>query len=85
MLYLTRKKGETIYAFLEDGRNIEINIMEIGNFYDNSAVKIGINAPRDIKLIRQELLTSEQYNLLCSNELKKEEGLEINSSLPHKS
>lgn len=77
MLYLTRKKGETIYAFLEDGRNIEINIMDIGNFYSDIAVKIGINAPKEVKLVRQELLTEHQYNSLCCSEAKKEEALEI--------
>ncbi|NLV89652.1 MAG: carbon storage regulator CsrA [Tissierellia bacterium] len=47
MLILTRKKDESIIL---DGR-IEIKIIEI----EEGKVKIGIEAPRDIDIIRKEL------------------------------
>jgi carbon storage regulator len=50
MLVLSRKKGESI--ILQD--NIEITILEV----DADTVKIGINAPRDVEILRKELYTS---------------------------
>ncbi|NLK43516.1 MAG: carbon storage regulator CsrA [Tissierellia bacterium] len=62
MLILTRKKDESIIL---DGR-IEIKIIEI----EDGKVKIGIEAPRDIDIIRKELykkveeenITAIKYN-----------------------
>ncbi|RRJ98185.1 carbon storage regulator [Opitutaceae bacterium TAV4] len=48
MLVLTRKTGEAILI----GRNIEIVITRI----DGDTVKLGINAPRQIPVIRKEVL-----------------------------
>jgi carbon storage regulator len=47
MLVLSRKKGETIII----GDNIEISVIDI----QGDTVRIGINAPRDISIYRQEL------------------------------
>jgi carbon storage regulator len=47
MLVLSRKKGETIVI----GDNIEISIIDIQG--DN--IRIGINAPRDVSIMRKEL------------------------------
>lgn len=47
MLILTRKKNESIIL---DGK-IEIKIIEI----EDGKVKIGIDAPKDIDIIRKEL------------------------------
>ncbi len=47
MLILTRKKGESIII---DG-NIEVTIMEI----EDGKVKVGIEAPREIEILRKEL------------------------------
>ncbi len=47
MLILTRKKGEGVIL----GDNIEISILET---FDGR-VKIGINAPSDVKILRTEV------------------------------
>ena len=48
MLVITRKNNESLVI----GDNIEINILEISN----GKVRIGINAPNDIKIIRKEII-----------------------------
>ncbi len=48
MLVLSRKPGETILI----GDDIEISIVEVRG----DTVRIGINAPRNITILRQELL-----------------------------
>lgn len=56
MLILTRKKGEKI--LIDD--NIEISIVEI----KGNKVKIGIDAPKDIEILREEVYRSvEQENI----------------------
>ncbi len=47
MLILTRKKNESIKI----NENIEITILDM----DNGSVKIGINAPRSVRILRSEL------------------------------
>lgn len=47
MLIITRKKGESFMI----GDNIEIIINKI----EDGSVKIGINAPKDISILRKEL------------------------------
>jgi carbon storage regulator len=48
MLVLTRKKGEAILL----GDNIEITIVSV----EDGNVKIAINAPKEIAILRKELL-----------------------------
>ena len=48
MLIITRKKGESLMI----GDDIEIVISKI----DDGSVKIGIKAPKDITILRKELL-----------------------------
>ena len=47
MLIITRKKGESLMI----GDNIEIIVSKI----DDGSVKFGINAPKDIQILRKEL------------------------------
>jgi carbon storage regulator len=47
MLVLNRKKGEAIII----GHNVEISILEVQG--DN--IKIGIEAPREVKIFRKEI------------------------------
>lgn len=49
MLVLARKKEQTIII----NGNIKIKIIDIAN----NQVKIGVEAPRDIEVFREELLT----------------------------
>ncbi|MBX4265164.1 carbon storage regulator CsrA [Clostridium estertheticum] len=49
MLVIGRKKGESLLI----GENVEINVVKI----ENGSVKIGINAPREITILRKELYT----------------------------
>ncbi|MEG2338570.1 MAG: carbon storage regulator [Clostridium sp.] len=56
MLVLKRKIGESLII----GDNIEINIEEIAGGY----VKLSINAPKDMKIVRKELLKEiEEENI----------------------
>lgn len=54
MLVVTRKQDESI--IISD--NIEITVLEIGK----DKIKIGINAPKEVKIIRSELKTAQQTN-----------------------
>jgi carbon storage regulator len=48
MLVLSRKLGEKIYI----GENICITVVDI----DRGKIRLGIEAPRDVPIFRQELL-----------------------------
>ncbi|RUS42588.1 carbon storage regulator CsrA [Cohnella sp. AR92] len=50
MLVLSRKKGQAIV--LQD--QIELTILEI----EGDTIKLGISAPKDVQIVRKELLTS---------------------------
>ncbi|MBD5111972.1 MAG: carbon storage regulator CsrA [Ruminococcaceae bacterium] len=54
MLVVTRKPGESILV----SDNIEISVLEISK----DKVKIGINAPKEVKIVRSELKTLRQTN-----------------------
>jgi carbon storage regulator len=55
MLVLSRKLGEKIYI----GDNICITVVDI----DRGKIRLGIEAPRDVPIYRQELLPLEQQKL----------------------
>lgn len=48
MLVLSRKVGETIVV----GKDIEVSILEI----QGGEVRLGFNAPRDVVILRKEIL-----------------------------
>ena len=54
MLVISRKLGESFFV----GDNIEIRILSIKS--DN--IKIGINAPKDVKIARSELIETKNSN-----------------------
>lgn len=55
MLILSRKQGESFFL----GEDIEIVILDV----QNDKIKIGINAPQSVKVIRRELREIEKANL----------------------
>lgn len=64
MLILTRKKDESIII---DGK-IEIKIVEI----EDGKIKIGIDAPKDIDIMRKELYERiENENIAAVNHISK--------------
>jgi carbon storage regulator len=68
MLILTRKKNESIII----DRNIEIKIMEI----EDGKIKLGIDAPRNIEIIRKEIYKNiEEENLAAINNRYKIEDI----------
>jgi len=54
MLILTRKKGEAIAI----GDNIQIQVLEV----KGGQVRIGIDAPREVKVNREERLQTGENN-----------------------
>lgn len=54
MLVITRKKDESITI----ADNVEITVLDVSK----DKVKIGINAPKEVKIYRSELKTLRQTN-----------------------
>jgi len=54
MLVISRKTGETFLI----GENIEITVLEVAG----DKVRLGISAPREIRIIRKELEETECLN-----------------------
>jgi len=52
MLVLTRKVGEKIFI----NGNISVEVLEI----ENGRIRLGIVAPEEVKIARQELLKKEE-------------------------
>lgn len=61
MLVISRKTEEGI--IIDD--NIEITILEVGK----DRIKIGINAPKDVRIVRKEIYITEQENKQASEAL----------------
>ena len=61
MLVINRKTDESIII----GDNIEIIVSEV----DNDRVKLCINAPRDVVIMRKELLEVKKINVQASKTL----------------
>jgi len=57
MLVLSRKQGESIQI----GDNIKIHIVKTGN-----SVRIGIDAPRNVNVVRSELVDAATAGVLCN-------------------
>jgi len=61
MLILSRKRGETLLINDE----IEVKIIDISG----DKVKIGIHAPKDVKILRQELRQTMESNKASSSKM----------------
>lgn len=60
MLVVTRKVGESIMI----GDDVEISIVKLGD----GSVKIGVEAPKDIKVLRKEIFEAvKSENKLAAN------------------
>ncbi len=64
MLVVTRKTEESIII----NENIEVTVLEVSR----DRVKLGISAPKDIKIIRNELRHAQETNVDSSQALSKE-------------
>ena len=56
MLVLSRKKDETILLKTSNNEDIRITVVKIDN---KNKVRIGIEAPREVTVVRSELITKE--------------------------
>lgn len=63
MLVITRKTGEGLVI----GENTVIKVLEVGK----DRVRIGIDAPKDVKIIREELYDTEKQNVAASGAIPK--------------
>ena len=59
MLILSRKVGETVYL----NEDIEIKIVEVSG----DKVRLGIEAPKDVKVLRSELRQTMESNKKASD------------------
>ena len=64
MLVVTRKTEESIII----DENIEVTVLEVSR----DRVKLGISAPKDIKIIRNELRHAQETNVDSSQAIPKE-------------
>lgn len=64
MLVVTRKTEESVII----ADNIEITVLEVAK----DRVKLGISAPKDIKIIRNELRHAQETNLDSSQAVPKD-------------
>ena len=64
MLVVTRKVEESVII----ADNIEITVLEVAK----DRVKLGISAPKDIKIIRNELRHAQEANVDSSKAVSKE-------------
>ena len=64
MLVVTRKTDESLII----ADNIEIMVLEVSK----DRVKLGVSAPRDVKIIRNELIDTQNVNKDSSKALGKD-------------
>lgn len=55
MLVVSRKKDESIII----GENIKVTVVEIAK----DRIRIGVDAPESIKIVRSELYDTEKFNM----------------------
>lgn len=64
MLVVTRKTDEGIVI----ADNIVIKVLDVGK----DRVKIGIEAPKDVRIVREELFNTEKQNVAAAEVLPKD-------------
>jgi carbon storage regulator len=55
MLVLSRGEDERLLLTLPDGRTVTVLVVAVGR----GRVRLGVDAPRDVKVLRAELLDGE--------------------------
>lgn len=60
MLVLTRHVGERLVVILEDGREILVEVCQVYGPVARPRVSVGLTADRTIKILREELLHTEE-------------------------
>ncbi|MCL2037049.1 MAG: carbon storage regulator [Oscillospiraceae bacterium] len=68
MLVITRKTEESFVIETVNGEKIEVIALESGK----DRVKLGVKAPREVKIIRSELLLAETSNVEASQAVSKD-------------
>jgi carbon storage regulator len=61
MLVITRKVNESIFV-LDENENIEVVVLELSK----DKVKLGVKAPRNVKIMRSELVAVKTTNVEAS-------------------
>ena len=76
MLVLQRKKNQSLVI----NGNVTVSVLEIGSDW----IKLAIEAPKDVKILRAELLEAAQANQEAAGELSKASVNALNQLvLPH--
>lgn len=62
MLVIRRREGEALVIGGPGGERIEIEVLTI----EGSQIKLGIRAPREVRVLRKEIAETEQANQAAS-------------------
>ena len=81
MLVLTRKIGQTIIITLEDGREIELVVLDLSGFDDRKTATIVKEAAKTIKIMRKEVKFRQGFTPEF-NKKESEEALEDDEDVP---
>ena len=74
MLLIRRRCGEAVLV----GDNIEIQVLEIAG----NRVKLGISAPREVLVLRNELKQTEEFNHAASRVVPRAQLLSLVATVP---
>lgn len=73
MLVLSRKKGESLMI----GGDITITVLEV----QSDKVKIGIDAPKEVTVLRKELFENITLENIAASNITLDQALEVESLL----
>jgi len=59
MLLLSRREHEEVVIVMPDGRHVVIEVMDISSY--RQQVRLGINAPQDVRIWRREILPTADH------------------------
>lgn len=73
MLVLSRKKGESLII----GGDITITVLEV----QSDKIKIGIDAPKEVTILRKELYENVTLENIAASNITLDQALEVESLL----